>query len=719
MSAKLTKASSGLDPKNEFTKFPFDSVLLESKVYRRVCESSWIREVSTALKDGNESNDSGPASIMSVSSNSAIVSEGDCASSSGHFGASDQHPRNVQDPMIPKLSEDTHCSPGPPPLELSVSNWSEETGESSSTNPTTKSTLATTISSIDRASVGRIIGTDGKDNHVDNSSTHVVSVVVEGVGTDSTELTIHEVSDHYEKIQESILHIRDRVLLAGGVDPGSYCGVCVSRTIEATGQLEVHRFPLTPGLLAYAVNMVKDRFYESFEIVAQFSSSDQSNGTELGCCSTTNTESTNLVQMALDTRGEPRHFAIPSRSTLPFFESSDPKHRAKGGFGLVWKVMIRPEYLEDSTFERSPGRSETPSFAVKRFRNDDSSAAMFRNEVRALRAISSSGHPHLIRLLATFRWQGFDHLLLPWAEGNLQDFWKSNPTPDFSPSTLRWMLEQFHGIADGLQHIHQSLNSPHDTRGEEEAGGTLCGRHGDIKPQNILWFRENDGCKVGDVWKISDFGLAEFHSSSIERTGPYTRGGTETYGAPELKHCFPAQILTPAYDVWSLGCVLIEAAVWVCFGSQRVDEFRRSRYARTPNNFQNFPLTSFRYKHTRHGTFFEATDGEISVSAPVKMQLRKLRQGPSGLDSRFSTRYELSQLVDTIESCLEIDARKRPSAADVASKIRTIRSIQSANQDSSAENGKVTGNSDCQRGIREVEEESGKPRRNGQSKGVS
>ena len=158
MSAKLTQSSSDLNRKNEFLKFPFDSVLLESKVYRRVCESSWIREVSTAVKGGNESNSSGPASIMSVSSNSAIVSEGDCASSSGHFGASDQHPSNFQNPTIPK--EDTHCSlepaSGPPPLELSVSNWSEETGESSSTNPTTKSTLATTISSIGRSSIHRL-----------------------------------------------------------------------------------------------------------------------------------------------------------------------------------------------------------------------------------------------------------------------------------------------------------------------------------------------------------------------------------------------------------------------------------------------------------------------------------------------------------------------------------------------------------------------------------
>lgn len=85
-SADLIKSSSDLERKNEFPKFSFDPVLLGSKVYRRTCESSWIREMSTEIKSGNESNISGPTSINSGSSKSAIVSEGDCASSLWDYG---------------------------------------------------------------------------------------------------------------------------------------------------------------------------------------------------------------------------------------------------------------------------------------------------------------------------------------------------------------------------------------------------------------------------------------------------------------------------------------------------------------------------------------------------------------------------------------------------------------------------------------------------------
>lgn len=87
-SPKLTKSSSELERKKEFPKFSFDSVLLGSKVYRRTCESSWIQEMSTQIKHGDESNISGPTSINSVSAKGANASDGDCGSSPGDFVAS-------------------------------------------------------------------------------------------------------------------------------------------------------------------------------------------------------------------------------------------------------------------------------------------------------------------------------------------------------------------------------------------------------------------------------------------------------------------------------------------------------------------------------------------------------------------------------------------------------------------------------------------------------
>ncbi|KAJ0109013.1 hypothetical protein J7T55_005562 [Diaporthe amygdali] len=488
MSAKLTKSCRELDRKEEFTKFPFDPILLESKVYRRVCESSWIREVSTSLQDGNESNSDGPDSAMSVSSNSAIASEGDCASSSASFDLPGNEPR------IPECPNSTDFSPDPPTLELSATNSSEQTGESSRTNPT-RSTMATTVSVFDELpNTGIDTEKDDEDHHLDKSS--MISVVVEGVGTESIRLVIDEASDHYEKIQEAILRIRDRVLLAGGIEPGTYCGVCVSKTIETSGQSDVHRFPLTPEFLAYATNKVVDGFYE--------------------------------------------------------------------GFGILFA-----------------GWDNKQSFAVKRLHSH--SRTKFSKEIEILKAFARAGHPHLIRLLTTYTWRGHDHLLFPWAEGNLQDFWRYCPDPaaikepKAGLDLTRRTLEQCLGLADALKHLHLLLKLQNRIEVEDTCDTINYGRHGDIKPQNILWFHHKDDNEDKSILKIADFGLAKFHSSSVDQNGRETRGGTETYAAPELKHHPPEHRLSSAYDIWSLGCVLMEFACWITGGRDRLGDFKESR----------------------------------------------------------------------------------------------------------------------------------------------
>lgn len=452
MSAKLTTSSSKLCRENEFTKFSFDSVLLQSKVYRRAFESSWIQEVSTVLEDENESNGDGTASIMSVSSNSAIASEGDRASSFREFDLSGPESDNIEEPPIPECSYSTTLSRPSALLETSASSWHEQTGASSTPNPT-KSTLATTISCFDeRTHIGSEYNKD-KSSH----KRLVVSVIVEGIGSDSTELVVQEPSGHYDKSHEAIIHMRDRVLLDAGVDFGSYCGVVrISAAVQAGGQLHVdgHRFPLTPEFLGYVVNKLRDGFYDRFSILARFSSPNLSMSGPM-----------NLTQTALNTLHQPYHFDFPPRATLPFTETSAPGDRVNGGFGSVFRVSIYPERLKILGI-RDDGNSGGMlsigcSFAVKRLHR--SSRTDFEKEVKILERFDPRPHPHLIKLLATYHWRGNYHLLFPWAEGHLQDFWKSHPSPAENEQAedrlniTRGILGQFVGLADAVKHLHHHL----------------------------------------------------------------------------------------------------------------------------------------------------------------------------------------------------------------------------------------------------------------------
>lgn len=222
---------------------------------------------------------------------------------------------------------------------------------------------------------------------------------------------------------------------------------------------------------------------------------------------------------------------------------------------------------------------QTRSYAVKRLHHNDRKA--YEVELAALKKFSGRNHVHLTNLLVTYIWRGRYHLLFPWADGNLLNFWQRNPQPSDPVrgyELSRWMSGEILGIVEGLRMIH-TLDFPANSDPAQNglSAQQTHGRHGDLKPENILWFKPEEPHQDHDIGllKISDFGLTRFNrTASANNVYAKRLAVSPTYRAPEYD---VAETISQNYDIWSLGCVLLEFVTWYLLGGEEVDSFAKRR----------------------------------------------------------------------------------------------------------------------------------------------
>lgn len=168
--------------------------------------------------------------------------------------------------------------------------------------------------------------------------------------------------------------------------------------------------------------------------------------------------------------------------------------------------------------------------------------------------------------------------MFPWAHGGtLVDYWSRNRKGNTESNELLWLVKQFSGLSSALGDLHRHWNSRQGNSHQEEDRYRNC-VHGDVKPENILLFI--DGTER--FLKISDMGLAAFHLE------PYTniRGpsgmpmGTSRYTPPEMRdRNEEGKPRSRTYDLWSMGCVILELLVWLTSGYNALNGFK----SRTPH----------------------------------------------------------------------------------------------------------------------------------------
>lgn len=237
---------------------------------------------------------------------------------------------------------------------------------------------------------------------------------------------------------------------------------------------------------------------------------------------------------------------------------------------------------------------EDATFALKVLEAKDEVA--FYLEVKALMKIRPN--QHLVTAVTAFKYQDKYHLLFNWADGGtLTDFWEKN-SPSLTHDWICWLVQQCRGLADGIYGIHnaqisvqelQAIDPLHErtlsdpeTNEDTDEDDKIHGRHGDIKPDNILWFSDEENEYKCGVLKITDFGITAFHNAKTTKQPAKHVPRTLTYAAPEvdISQEDDEPHVSRLFDVWSLGCVYLEFITWILLGYAGVLEFENRRIAK-------------------------------------------------------------------------------------------------------------------------------------------
>jgi serine/threonine protein kinase len=163
---------------------------------------------------------------------------------------------------------------------------------------------------------------------------------------------------------------------------------------------------------------------------------------------------------------------------------------------------------------------------------DSDVARRFAREARILTSLS---HPGIVSYVAHGLSEGQPFLAMEWLEG--EDLARRLARKPLSPAeTLQMMLR----VADALAAAHSQ--------------GII---HRDLKPSN-LFLRSGQPHDV----VLLDFGVARIGAATQALTGSATVLGTPGYMAPEQASSL--EDISPAADIFSLGCVLYECLTGLC-----------------------------------------------------------------------------------------------------------------------------------------------------------
>jgi serine/threonine protein kinase len=348
-----------------------------------------------------------------------------------------------------------------------------------------------------------------------------------------------------------------------------------------------------------------------------------------------------------------------------------------------------------------------------------------------MRDLRKLQHEHLLSGIAALQFGKSFILLSEWADGgDLRNFWKTNPSPKVDGLLIMHILKQFWGIIDAVRALHDGdalRTSPPPATGEEhrpdspvqgsvsrantspssgsavpiinldpqppQQGPSMVTqdghhRHGDIKPENILvTFIYVAFIYSGRIasWKIGDLGLVKRHNHKTQhrREPTSTEHFTSSYAPPEAITSDGPR--SRAFDIWSLGCVMLETLLWMLYGYEGLENFWKLEVDKNRGTIF-FTTTDTPSGQASSASLSPSANGRPGIAAMINIHTsslleKLLAQHPEGSALHdvivlIRDRILVVRLPDGIEG-----PASRINANELLEEITRIVSIPESNQD--------------------------------------
>ncbi|KAH7409341.1 hypothetical protein BKA64DRAFT_393873 [Cadophora sp. MPI-SDFR-AT-0126] len=232
----------------------------------------------------------------------------------------------------------------------------------------------------------------------------------------------------------------------------------------------------------------------------------------------------------------------------------------QGATATTFKMQIHPLYDSFERISSFQNENTANTYALKSFFARDSK--YYLSEIDTYQKLAQSGNPSLVHYYGSYEQDDTYNIVLELADrGSLEQYLSYCQPPTAGLDIIQFWQSLFK-IVWGLVCIHEVGGSPY-----------LRGVHSNIKPATILVRDNSLGSQYGWEFKLGGLGNCKFSSNG---NFPIKSALTYSYGSPEcyLKGQEPSVNFNQNFDIWSLGCIFSEVAVWVASGYHGVQNYR-------------------------------------------------------------------------------------------------------------------------------------------------